>query len=53
MYEEVKVIVNHKQAFQWDAYHPLAHCMCFSGQHYVSVLVGRGVGPQVNKFEIQ
>ena len=25
--------------------------MCFSGHHWVSVLVRRGVGPQVNKFE--
>ena len=41
-------IYLHKQqkAFKYDAYHPLANCICFGGHHQMSFLGG----PKVNKF---
>ena len=41
--------VTNKKSFQYDAYSPLAHRMCFNNQ---TPDVSTGLGcPQVNKFE--
>ena len=43
-------ILEYKRALQWNVYHLLFNCTCFGG-HQMSVLVGEGRGPPVNKFE--